>query len=359
MQTRACPHCGAPVPMTDRFCGECGKPVDSEPLAQAPQVPPVAPPAQPVMPPPYTPPPAMAYPPPAYAPPPAAAAPPRKGMGLSAVLLIGAGLLVCAGLVCGGLWVAGVFNPGPPATTVPATAVALSTASTEPPAPTAAPVATSTPRKLNPTTRPSSTPRPSATTRPSSTPSASSGDVLFSDDFSDPDFGGWATFSTADANIEIASGELIISVTKTNWVAYVTNQQDLDDGLLGVNVSWVDGPASHAAGIVFRRTSGDYYVFWISAAGEYSLWLHENNTWTSLIGWTASDRILTSQGDVNTLAVGMQGSVFLLGINGEVVDTAMDAALTSGEYGMIGGTYDEPDVTFAFDNFLVQTISGE
>ena len=57
------------------------------------------------------------------------------------------------------------------------------------------------------------------------------------------------------------------------------------------------------------------------------------------------------------MAVGMQGSIFLLGINGELVDTAQDSTLASGEYGVIGGTYDEPGVRFAFDDFLVQAVS--
>lgn len=40
MQMQQCPHCGAAIPATDRFCGECGKPIDA-PAAQ------VAPPPMP------------------------------------------------------------------------------------------------------------------------------------------------------------------------------------------------------------------------------------------------------------------------------------------------------------------------
>jgi len=40
MQMQQCPHCGAAIPATDKFCGECGRPIDA-PAAQ------VAPPPQP------------------------------------------------------------------------------------------------------------------------------------------------------------------------------------------------------------------------------------------------------------------------------------------------------------------------
>lgn len=326
MQTRACPHCGAAVPVDDRFCGECGRAVDSGPLSSGVAGQP-AQPAQPV-PPPYVPP---AYPPaPAGTyPPPAAAPTPRSGGALRTILLIGAGLVLCVVVVCGGLWAAGTLLPN---------------------APTPGPQETELVVNTTPGLR-----TPVATRAPVDTPPPA-GDILFEDDFADPEAGSWDLFSDSDATLEIVDGRFDMSIFTTNLAVWATNGKTTGDGVIMVDARWQGGPEQYSAGLIFRERNSDFYAFRINSLGQYSFFLHQNDEWIAVVDWTDSPTVNVGDGAENHLVVIARGDVFMLQVNGRELDRASEPTLTRGEYGVISGVYDEAGSRVSFDNFVVRRL---
>lgn len=347
MQTRACPHCGAPVPIGDRFCGECGKPVDSEPLAQAPQVPPVQ--ARPVTPPAYSapppvsPPPAYSAPPPAYAAP--GAAPAQRKGGLPIPLLIGGGLLLCVVVACIAVIASGALGDifGSP---------------TAEPADTPVAGITSLPVKTPASTRSLPGPtKPPATQPPATQPPSPAGNVLFQDDFSDPTAGKWDVFSDADADLSVVDGQFQISIFTTSMAVWSTNGKTAGDAVFEADVQWLGGPPEYSAGVIFRRKDSDFYVFRINTLGSYSFFLHQQDQWTPIVDWTESSAVNTGDGAANHLVVTAKGDVFVLELNGETLDTAAEPTLARGEYGMIASVYDVANGKVGFDNFVVSRLT--
>jgi hypothetical protein len=97
MQNRQCPHCGALIPVGDRFCGYCGQAIDApEASAPAPAAPPTPAPA--AAPPPVTP----AYAPPRPVVPEAAPATPgRDTLAILSAIVGGLGLCAAWFPICG------------------------------------------------------------------------------------------------------------------------------------------------------------------------------------------------------------------------------------------------------------------
>jgi len=334
MQTRACPHCGAQVPVGDRFCGECGKPVDSEPLARAPQAPPAVPPA-------------YSAPPPAYAAPvsaPGAVPAQRKG-GLPVPLLIGGGLLLCVLVACIAVIASGALTD-------------IFNSPTAEPGVTPVAGITSLPGKTPASTRSLPGPTKPPVTQPTATqPPSPAGTVLFQDDFSDPQAGKWDVFSDADADLSVVDGQFQISIFTTNMAVWSTNGKTAGDAVFEVDVQWLGGPPEYSAGLVFRRKDSDFYVFRVNSLGSYSFYLHQQDQWTPIVDWTESGVVYTGDGASNHFVVTAKGDTFILELNGEMLDTAYEATLSRGEYGMISSAYDEADGKVGFDNFVVSRLT--
>jgi hypothetical protein len=362
MQTKNCPHCGAPVPINDRFCGECGRPVD----APAAVVPPAAPPPSGAgMPPPpgggqVGPGPGVAVPGGStMRPPPSDAAARRSGGRLPLPLLLGGGALLCLLVACVGgflvfgseLFGDGTATPGAGGTRVAGvTATRAGGLNVTPGQPTRAPA---TPRPDTPVPADTDTPAPADT----DTPEAPQADVFVADDFSDPDALDWNLRDNEDYRIAIEDGQMLMNMIKPEWAAWSTAGRSFEDGTVRVEAAWVDGADDNEFGVLFRVNEGtgddEFYSFGISATGEYSLWLREGGDWTELIPWTESPAISTGQGDFNTIEVIVEGSDFTFLINGEEVDSLNDSALERGKAGLYLASSDAGDTTVVFDNFQV------
>jgi hypothetical protein len=110
------------------------------------------------------------------------------------------------------------------------------------------------------------------------------------------------------------------------------------------------------AGIMFRqdRAKGAFYFFGLSPNGGYSLSLYDGSDWQTLIPTTYSDAVKPDK--VNHLAVSMAGSQILLEINGQMVGSATDDTLKSGDAGFGLNLSDAGiDATVSFSNFYIRS----
>jgi hypothetical protein len=134
------------------------------------------------------------------------------------------------------------------------------------------------------------------------------------------------------------------------WPSLALENTFTTDFYAAVDARLVSGPDSADYGLLFRHRGGNYYYFFVSATGYYSLGLYYFEKWETLIEWTAASALQT--GAVNRLAVGARGSRFDLFINDEYMASAQDERLESGTVGVAVELYNEGDKgVFEFDNF--------
>ena len=327
---RYCPHCGAELDPMARFCGACGQPAAPPSEAAAPPPPVQGPPSVP--PPPWEMPAGPAGPPPPSAratppmgvgpgvPPAPEYTPPKKksrtglwiGVGCLAVLVV-VGVLV----VGGGLWYR-LQKEGSTSGATPS----------------------------------------GGTTAPTSTvqPSIAKGELLLSDDFSDPN-SGWDVYQGGeDVATYYEGGQYHIEVYKVNWVGWGNPNCHFTDFVLEVDATQVAGPDDNDFGVLLRYVDGDnFYRFEISGDGYYSFDLLQDDEWVTLIGWNETPAI--RQGNAtNRITVVCEGDLFTFYVNGQYLDEYRDSTFSEGDIGLLAGTIDEAPVHIAFDNLAVYAL---
>jgi len=134
------------------------------------------------------------------------------------------------------------------------------------------------------------------------------------------------------------------------WWAYPT-MQSASDFYLAVTARQLSGPSSGEYGLVYRITENDeYYLFEISADGQFAVFLNGANGWEALLDWQGSNAI-QPDGE-NLMAVIAQGAQFYLFINGQKVAELYDDRLAEGKTGLLIGLTNPGDAgKWEFDNF--------
>lgn len=106
-----------------------------------------------------------------------------------------------------------------------------------------------------------------------------------------------------------------------------------------------------AAGLIFNYQDADnFYLFSVADDGTYALEVLENNEWVTLIDWTSSELINTTD---NTMGVATQGEAITLYINGVEVDGINDGAFTSGQIGIAVTSFSSGGASVRFDNLVI------
>jgi hypothetical protein len=110
-------------------------------------------------------------------------------------------------------------------------------------------------------------------------------------------------------------------------------------------------------GIVTRRDDKNYYQFLVSDSGYFKIRKHDDDGWTTLVDWTENDVIEQGANVVNRLQVLSNGADQLFYVNGIYVGGVTDTSFTSGQVGLMAGSYAEgPNVHVVFDNLVLYTI---
>jgi hypothetical protein len=115
------------------------------------------------------------------------------------------------------------------------------------------------------------------------------------------------------------------------------------------------GPDDNEFGLVCRYIDQDnFYFFTISSDGYYGIGKYKQNH-LSLIGMEqmhSSEFIIQGQ-SINHLRADCIGSQLTFYINGHKVKEVGDADFSTGDVGLIAGTFNTPGADILFDNFSV------
>jgi hypothetical protein len=181
-----------------------------------------------------------------------------------------------------------------------------------------------------------------------------SGAVLFSDDFSNPN-SGWDTWSQNGSAVSYQNSTLRIFVNEPQYSYWSRPGRRYDDARIRVEATRVGGPEDNDMGIICRYKNEDnYYAFLISSDGYGGIIKVKDGQYHLLTGEALAFIESIKTGDAtNTIGADCVGSTLGLLVNGVLAATAEDSDFTTGEIGLIAGTYDLPGVDVAFDNFVV------
>lgn len=139
------------------------------------------------------------------------------------------------------------------------------------------------------------------------------------------------------------------------WWAYPT-LDPASDFYLAASARQISGPGTGEYGLVYRMTENDdYYLFELSADGQFAVFLNDANGWETLLDWQDSDAIQLD--GENQMAVFAQGEQFYFFINGQKVADLYDDRLAEGKVGLLIGLSNEGDTgKWEFDNFEYRSM---
>lgn len=182
--------------------------------------------------------------------------------------------------------------------------------------------------------------------------------VLFTDDFSSSS-SGWDTVrddTTGMTDYDQGGYRIQVLETKTDYWAN-PGLSGLTDVSISVDVKKLGGPDDNDFAILCRYVDVDnFYALLASSDGYYGITKVVGGS-QELIGQDEllpSDAIKQGAEVVNTLRADCVGSTLTLYVNGTQVASVQDATFTTGDVGLMAGTFDTAGTDMLFDNFVVR-----
>lgn len=201
---------------------------------------------------------------------------------------------------------------------------------------------------------------PSAPTPIVST-SAASGTVLYQENF-DSAASGWSQIANADGTMGYNGGVYRMLVNADTFIFWSKAGRQFTDARIEVDTAAIAGPQANRAGIACRLTEkqvadtieSEFYFFIISSDGYYAIGLAQAGKFT-LLGQDqmAFSANISTGLSINHLRADCAGSTLSFYVNGFLVGQVNDSTLTSGDVGLLAGTFEQGGADIVFDQFIV------
>lgn len=180
------------------------------------------------------------------------------------------------------------------------------------------------------------------------------GEVLFKDDFSDPN-SGWDQISelTGETNYDGGSYRIWVNEPYTDLLA----NPDLAFSDVRIEIeATAGGPDDNVFGVICRSNLvGDqYYFFVISSDGYFGIGKVNGQQQTLL----NAEQLMPSEAIrqkklTNILRAECIGNQLAFYVNNQLLADIKDSAYVQGDIGLTAGSFDEPGVDVHFDNLVV------
>ena len=182
--------------------------------------------------------------------------------------------------------------------------------------------------------------------------SAPSGSVLFQDDFA-VQTTGWDRLLVEEGIMDYDAGgyRILVNALQTNF--WSTPHKNFTDVRIEVDTGKIAGPDENRIGLICRYNGSDYYFFLMSSDGYYGVGIFAKGQ-AILLGQSQmmySEYIKQGMA-VNHLRGDCAGDTLTFYVNGFQIAQAKDTSLTSGDIGLMAGTFTTPGVDVVFDNFV-------
>ncbi len=180
------------------------------------------------------------------------------------------------------------------------------------------------------------------------------GEVLFSDDFSDPN-SGWDRFSNEDGITDYSNGAYLMGIYQDTYYFWATPYLNFGDKIVKVETQKISGENDMQYGIICQHMNDDnWYALVISGDGYAAIRKRFLGGELEFIAdWVQVPAINTGNA-ANTLQAECIGGRLTLFVNGEFAIEAYDYDMLNGDVGLMTGTFDQSETEVLFDNFTVQ-----
>lgn len=178
--------------------------------------------------------------------------------------------------------------------------------------------------------------------------------ILFSDDFSDAR-SGWDRLQASSGMSDYKKDTYQIQVNEPNVDLFANPKLSLKDVIVEVSATRIAGPDQNNYGVICRyRDEKNFYAAQISSSGYAGIFRMKNGQY-KLLGLKEMLPVPAILGGnaTNRIRFECVGSTLLLIVNDAPVDFREDGSFEIGDVGLIAGTYDQPGVHIAFDDFSV------
>ncbi|MEW5828322.1 MAG: hypothetical protein AB1846_05475 [Chloroflexota bacterium] len=182
-------------------------------------------------------------------------------------------------------------------------------------------------------------------------------DVLFQDDFSSTG-SGWDRDDWENGLTDYANDAYRIYVKQPQYDIWALVDKSLPgDVKIEVDATKTSGPDVNLFGVICRYTENsdaetfDFYYLVVGSDGYAAIILIDDGQSDLLTETYTTD--IVNPSSPNRISAVCNGSSLALSVNGQQVLSAEDSTLTSGDVGLVAGTFDEANVDVSFDNFVV------
>ncbi len=183
----------------------------------------------------------------------------------------------------------------------------------------------------------------------------SSGNILFSDDFSNKD-NKWDQVTEINRSTNYYLDAYRITVNEADSHVWANPKStNFTDTHIEVDATKNGGPDDNDFGIICRYTEqGEFYYGVVSSDGFFGIYKVTSAGGESLGNQSMLESNAINQGSAtNHIRFDCVGSKFSLYVNGKLIDEQTDTQFTTGNVGLMAGTYATAGADILFDNFIV------
>ena len=180
-------------------------------------------------------------------------------------------------------------------------------------------------------------------------------DILFSDDFSTKDKK-WDQVNDASRITDYSNNAYQILVNNTQSDAWANpKDQSFSDVEIEVDATKNGGPDDNDFGVICRYVDMEkFYYGVISSDGYYGIFKMTSDGGKPIGNdqMLENDKIIQGS-STNHIRFDCVGSTLTLYVNGSQIDQQTDAEYTTGNVGLIAGTFTTAGTDILFDNYIV------
>lgn len=178
--------------------------------------------------------------------------------------------------------------------------------------------------------------------------------VLFQDNFSDPS-SGWDQVSSDEGITDYIDGAYRIYVNDINTDIWANPGLNFTDTQIEVEATKVGGDDNNDFGIICRyQDVNNFYFFIISSDGYYGLGKVANGDQQLIGDESMPPSEIIKQGDAtNLIQADCIGNQLAIYVNGVKLAEYVDTDFTSGDVGLLAGSFANPGTDIHFKNFKV------
>lgn len=181
-----------------------------------------------------------------------------------------------------------------------------------------------------------------------------SGSVLYQDIFSDPQ-SGWGELSAQAGTAGYLNDAYHIVVNQPQINLWTHPGLNFSNVREEVSLMSPSALQANRMGLICRlKDDKNFYFFVISADGKFGIGKMKDGQTSLLSGdqMQPHNAILTGS-QVNRIRADCVGNYLVLYVNNALITSTRDDDFTSGDVGILAGTFDQPGADVYFDNFVV------